>query len=83
MARSLPLILVTLVIFIALISGVLIWSYFQPPSSQASNTTPELDWIVVAKTDLPWGVTLNESMVTRMTKDELTKQKNRVAGYAS
>jgi len=76
MARSLPLILVTLLIIIALISGVLIWGYFQPPASQASKPPVEQkDWIVVAKTDLPWGVTLNDSMVTRMTKEELTTQK--------
>ncbi len=76
MARSVPLILVTLAILIALIGGVLIWSYFRPPATQASNQPEEQqDWVVVAKTDLSWGVTLNEDMVTRMTKDELVKQK--------
>ena len=76
MARSVPLILVTLAILIALIGGVLIWSYFRPPATQASNQPDEQqDWVVVAKTDLSWGLTLNEDMVTRMTKDELVKHK--------
>lgn len=72
MVRIGPILLLILALIVVAVSGFLIWSSMNPPSSKAP--AKKVEKIVVAKFPLSWGTTLTDKMLILQPKEQLLNQ---------